>query len=90
MAMPKSYVSPFASPKRTESRQTQLESSQPASSKPMEPKGPSPSDRNTSVTVKLPGPLLAKLDRLVKRHSGTLARAGRSTVLRWLLDQYPE
>jgi len=90
MAMPKTYVSPFASPGRTEPSKPRLEASKPAASKPMGPKTPSPSDRHTSVTVKLPGALLAKLDRLVKRESGRLGKAGRSTVLRWLLDQYPE
>ena len=51
--------------------------------------GPKPaSDRMTEVTVKLPQRLLDKLDRLVKRKSGELGKAGRSTVLRWLLDQY--
>lgn len=90
MAMPKTYVSPFAGPKRTEPSKPQLEAPKPAPGKPMEPKAPPPSDRNASVTVKLPGLLVAKLDRLVKRHSGGLGKTGRSTVLRWLLDTYEE
>jgi hypothetical protein len=90
MARDLTYRSPFATARPSQPSKPQLEAPKPAASKPMEPKPPAPPDRHASVTVKLPGPLLAKLDRLVKRHSGTLARAGRSTVLRWLLDQYQE
>lgn len=57
---------------------------------PPAPKGDPSKPRMTEVTVKLPETLLAKLDRMVKRHSAGLAKAGRSTVLRWLLDQHPE
>lgn len=46
--------------------------------------------RMTEVTVKLPGDLLAKLDRLCKRESTGLVKAGRSTVMRWLLEREPE
>jgi hypothetical protein len=53
------------------------------------PKPKESPDRLHAVTVKLPGPLLDKLDRL-RSKTGGLTPAGRSTYLRWLLEQFEE
>jgi hypothetical protein len=63
---------------------------EPRKDRPDKPPGKPTKPRMTEVTVKLTDELIAKLDRLAKRESRGLNKAGRSTVLRWILDRFEE